>query len=163
MTDKNTVTVDELGVKLASSLQVHSEACRKARRRLPKLVSLVNSTALTLRQIRELIEQNQDVYKQACLSDIDSLTVKCRKIYEGILILMARRTQSVSGDEDITDMPVEKVDELLSCLANMSVWRTKSWNWLEPRLKICEQELKQIKFELVLRYLLGSIAQLQMQ
>ncbi|KAG4283337.1 hypothetical protein FPRO04_13272 [Fusarium proliferatum] len=45
----------------------------------------------------------------------------------------------------------------------MSVWRTEAWNWLEPRLKICQQELKQAKFELVLRYLLGNIARLQMK
>ncbi|KAH7194396.1 hypothetical protein DER44DRAFT_677087 [Fusarium oxysporum] len=162
MADHTLDAVAQLGTSLASKLNLHSEGCRKSRQRLPKLVSLVNSTASTIRQIHELVQQNDKIFTEACMKDINSLAAKCRAIYVGVLTLVAKKTQSVSGDKDAKTLSAEQVEELLACLANMSVWRTEAWNWLEPRLKICQQELKQVKFELVLRYLLGSIARLQM-
>ncbi|QKD61674.2 uncharacterized protein FOBCDRAFT_286290 [Fusarium oxysporum Fo47] len=162
MADHTLDAVAQLGTSLASKLNLHSEGCRKSRQRLPKLVSLVNSTASTIRQIHELVQQNDKIFTEACMKDINSLAAKCRAIYVGVLTLVAKKTQSVSGDKDAKTLSAEQVEELFACLANMSVWRTEAWNWLEPRLKICQQELKQVKFELVLRYLLGSIARLQM-
>ncbi|EWZ80563.1 hypothetical protein FOCG_08112 [Fusarium oxysporum f. sp. radicis-lycopersici 26381] len=163
MADHTLDAVAQLGTSLASKLNLHSEGCHKSRQRLPKLVSLVNSTASTIRQIHELVQQNDKIFTEACMKDINSLAAKCRAIYVGVLTLVAKKTQSVSGDKDAKTLSAEQVEELFACLANMSVWRTEAWNWLEPRLKICQQELKQVKFELVLRYLLGSIARLQME
>jgi hypothetical protein len=163
MADHSLDAVAQLGTSLASKLNLHSEGCRKSRQRLPKLVSLVNSTASTIRQIHDLVQQNDKVFTEACVKDINLFAAKCRAIYVGVLTLIAKKTQSVSGDKDIKAVSAEQIEELLACLANMSVWRTEAWNWLEPRFKICQQELKQVKFELVLRYLLGSIARLQME
>ncbi|RBQ79395.1 hypothetical protein FVER53590_12191 [Fusarium verticillioides] len=163
MADHSLDAVAQLGTSLASKLNLHSEGCRKSRQRLPKLVSLVNSTASTIRQIHDLIQQNDKVFTEACVKDINLFAAKCRAIYVGVLTLIAKKTQSVSGDKDVKTVSAEQMEELLACLANMSVWRTEAWNWLEPRFKICQQELKQVKFELVLRYLLGSIARLQME
>ncbi|KAG9501825.1 hypothetical protein J7337_007519 [Fusarium musae] len=163
MADHSLDAVAQLGTSLASKLNLHSEGCRKSRQRLPKLVSLINSTASTIRQIHDLIQQNDKVFTEACVKDINLFAAKCRAIYVGVLTLIAKKTQSVSGDKDIKTVSAEQIEELLACLANMSVWRTEAWNWLEPRFKICQQELKQVKFELVLRYLLGSIARLQME
>ncbi|KAG4255891.1 hypothetical protein FPRO03_04839 [Fusarium proliferatum] len=163
MADHSLEAVAQLGTSLASKLNLHSEGCRKSRQRLPKLVSLVNSTASTIRQIHDLIQQNDKIFTEACVKDINSLAAKCRAIYVGVLTLIAKKTQSVSGYKDAKTLSAEQIGELLACLANMSVWRTEAWNWLEPRFKICQQELKQVKFELVLRYLLGSIARLQME
>ncbi|KAF5607996.1 hypothetical protein FPANT_625 [Fusarium pseudoanthophilum] len=163
MADHSLDAVAQLGTSLASKLNLHSEGCRKSRQRLPKLVSLVNSTASTIRQINELMQKNEKVFTEACIKDIHSFAAKCKAIYVGVLTLIAKKTQSVSGDKDAKTLSAEQIEELLACLANMSVWRTEAWNWLEPRFKICQQELKQAKFELVLRYLLGSIARLQME
>ncbi|KAF5712615.1 hypothetical protein FMUND_8362 [Fusarium mundagurra] len=163
MADHSLDAVAQLGTSLASKLNLHSEGCRKSRQRLPKLVSLVNSTASTIRQIHELMQQNDKIFTEECVKDIHSLAAKCRAIYVGVLTLITKKTQSVSGDKDAKTLSAEQIEELLACLANMSVWRTKAWNWLEPRFRICRQELKQVKFELVLRYLLGSIARLQME
>ncbi|KAF5549793.1 hypothetical protein FMEXI_4043 [Fusarium mexicanum] len=163
MADHSLDAVAQLGTSLASKLNLHSEGCRKSRQRLPELVSLVNSTASTIRQIDELIQKNDKIFTEACVKDINALAAKCRAIYVGVLALIAKKTQSVSGDKDAKALSAEQIEELLACLANMSVWRTEAWNWLQPRFKICQQELKQVKFELVLRYLLGSIARLQME
>ncbi|KAF9779916.1 hypothetical protein IL306_001085 [Fusarium sp. DS 682] len=163
MADHDLGTVAQLGTNLASKLNLHSEGCRKSSQRLPKLVSLINSTASTLRQLHDLIQQNEKVFTEACMQDLNSLAAKCRVLYVGVLTLIARKTQSISGDKDSKTLSDEQIEKLLACLANMSVWRTEAWNWLEPRFKICRQELKQVKFELVLRYLLGSIARLQME
>ncbi|KAF5649098.1 uncharacterized protein FTJAE_1094 [Fusarium tjaetaba] len=163
MADHSLDAVAQLGMSLASRLNLHSEGCRKSRQRLPKLVSLVNSTASTIRQIHELMQQNDKIFTEACVKDIKSFVAKCKAIYIGVLTLIAKKTQSVSGDKDAKTLSAEQIEELLTCPANMSVWRTEAWNWLEPRFKICQQELKQVKFELVLRYLLGSIARLQME
>ncbi|KAF4341491.1 hypothetical protein FBEOM_4536 [Fusarium beomiforme] len=163
MADHNLGDVAQLGTDLASKLNLHSEGCRKSRRQLPNLISLINSTASTLGQLHDLIQENNKIFTEHCMQDLDSLAAKCRVLYVGVLTLVARKTQSVTGDKNAKTLSDEQINNLLACLANMSVWRTKAWEWLEPRLKICRQELKQVKYELVLRYLLGSIARLQLQ
>ncbi|KAF4445463.1 hypothetical protein F53441_10805 [Fusarium austroafricanum] len=161
MADFNAVA--QLGSKLASNLGIHSEGCHQSRRRLPQLVSVLNSTSSTIGKLDGLIQQNENVFTKQCIEDIDAITAKCKAIYVGILILVSKKTQSVSGDKDTVELSTEQIDNLMSSLANMSIWRTEAWQWLRPRLEICEQELTQLKFELVLRFLLGSIAQHQMQ
>ncbi|KAM0304159.1 hypothetical protein ACHAPM_002231 [Fusarium culmorum] len=56
----------------------------------------------------------------------------------------------------------QQVKSLLSSLTNKSFSSYKIWEWLDPRLKICQQELQQVKYELMMRFLLGSIAQFQL-
>ena len=114
MADQSLEAVAQLGTSLASKLNLHSEGCRKSRQRLPKLVSLVNSTASTIRQIHDLIQQNDKVFTEACVKDINSLAAKCRAIYVRILTLIAKKTQTVSGDKDAKTLSAEQIEELCS-------------------------------------------------
>ncbi|EXK82040.1 hypothetical protein FOQG_13557 [Fusarium oxysporum f. sp. raphani 54005] len=163
MTHNDIEPVAKLGLSLASSLQVHSEANRRARQRLPKLINLINSTALTLTKVDLLIQENADALTKLCLEDIASLTATCEKIYIGILIMLVRQTENVVGDKEINEIPREETGKYLYCIAHTNVWRLESWEWLEVQLRYFRHRLTQIKFELMLRYLLGSIAQHQMR
>ncbi|KAF4435174.1 hypothetical protein FACUT_7362 [Fusarium acutatum] len=155
--------VAKLGLSLASSLQVHSEANRRARQRLPKLINLINSTALTLIKVDDVIQENADAFTKLCLEDINSLAATCEKIYIGILIILVRQTENVVGDKEINEIPREETGKYLHCVAHTSVWRYESWELLEVQLRYFRHRLTQIKFELMLRYLLGSVAQHQMR
>ncbi|KAG5746421.1 hypothetical protein H9Q70_010890 [Fusarium xylarioides] len=155
--------VAKLGLSLASSLQIHSEANRRARERLPKLINLINSTALTLIKVDDLIQENADVFTKPCLVDLTSLTATCEKIYIGILIMLVRQTESVVGDKEINEIPREATGKYLHCIAHTSVCGYESWECLEVQFRYFRHQLTQIKFELMLRYLLGSIAQQQMR
>ncbi|KAF5707190.1 hypothetical protein FMUND_11244 [Fusarium mundagurra] len=153
--------VAKLGLSLASSLQIHSEANRRAQQFLPKLINLINSTALTLIKVDDLIEEN--AFRKPCLEDISSLTATCEKIYIGILIMLVRQTESVVGDKELNDISREETAKYLDCIAHISVCGYKSWEDLEVQFRYFRHRLTQIKFELMLRYLLGSIAQHQMR
>ncbi|KAF5548917.1 hypothetical protein FMEXI_4588 [Fusarium mexicanum] len=155
--------VAKLGLSLASSLQVHSEANRRARQRLPQLINLINSTALTLTKVNDLIQENADALTKPCLEDISSLTALCEKIYIGILIILVRQTDSVIGDKEVNEIPREETGKYLDCIAHTNVSRYESWETLDLQLRYFRHRLTQVKFELMLRYLLGSIAQHQMR
>ncbi|KAF5585030.1 hypothetical protein FPCIR_8463 [Fusarium pseudocircinatum] len=155
--------IAKLGLRLASSLQVHSEANRRAGQRLPQLINLINQTALTLTKINDLIQENGDALTKPCLEDISSLTALCEKIYIGILIILVRQTESVVGDKELNEIPREDTGKYLDCIAHTNVSRYESWEALELQLRYFRHRLTQVKFELMLRYLLGSIAQHQMR
>lgn len=153
--------VAKLGLSLASSLQVHSEANRRARQTLPKLINLINSTALTLIKVDDMIQEN--ALTKLCLEDVAGLTATCEKIYIGILIMLVRQTENFVGDKEINEIPREETGKYLQCIAHTGVWRYESWERLELQLRYFRHRLTQIKLELMLRYLLGSIAQHQMR
>ncbi|KAF5661369.1 hypothetical protein FCIRC_11848 [Fusarium circinatum] len=155
--------VAKLGLSLASSLQVHSEANRRAGQRLPQLINLINSTALALTKVNDLIQENADALTKPCLEDISSLAALCEKIYIGILIILVRQTESVVGDKEINEITREETGKYLDCIAYTNVSGYESWETLELQLRYFRHRLTQIKFELMLRYLLGSIAQHQMR
>ncbi|KAF5562316.1 hypothetical protein FNAPI_3212 [Fusarium napiforme] len=163
MTPNDIEPVAKLGLSLASSLQIQSEANRRARQRLPKLINLINSTALTLTKVNDLIQENVDVFTKPCLDDITSLAVTCEKIYNGILIMLVRQTENIVGDKEINEIPREETGKYLHCIAHTTVWRYESWKLLEVQLRYFRHRLTQLKFELTLRYLLGCIAQYQMR
>ncbi|CCT69517.1 uncharacterized protein FFUJ_05409 [Fusarium fujikuroi IMI 58289] len=153
--------VAKLGLSLASSLQVHSEANRRARQRLPKLINLINSTALTLIKVDDVIQEN--ALTKLCLEDVTRLTATCEKVYIGILIMLVRQTESFVGDKEINEIPREETGKYLQSIAHINVWRYESWESLEVQLGYFRYRLTQIKLELMLRYLLGSVAQHQMR
>lgn len=155
-------SVAKLGVSLGSCLELHSESGFKSRQLLPKLVAVVNSTALTLGKIQHLIQENGQVFTEAGVNDIESLTTTCRKIYNGILIMLVQHTRSVKGDKDVTRLSEGQAETLLACVTYTAIWSHKSWDWLELRLKYCQHLLTQVKFELMIRYLLGCIANHQL-
>ncbi|KAM0233536.1 hypothetical protein ACHAP5_010412 [Fusarium lateritium] len=155
-------SVARLGLSLASCLEFHSEDNRKPRRLLPKLVAVVNSTALTLGKIQHLIQENGQVFTEAGVNDIESLTTTCGKIYNGILIMLVQHTRSIKKDKDTTSLSKEQAETLLACITNTTIWSYESWDWLELRLKYCQHLLTQVKFELMMRYLMGCIANHQL-
>ncbi|KAJ4138589.1 hypothetical protein NW768_002438 [Fusarium equiseti] len=150
----------QLGARLATALDLIREAsmsCSKLD--LTKLVAVVNSTASTL---QNLSRQDTRLFKSACIHDINALAATCRIIFEGILILMTKRAKHMEEEShEIGQMTREKVEHLFSCMKNKSPLTYNAREWLGPRLKLCEQELKHVNFELVLRFLLGEIAEFQ--
>ncbi|GKU07243.1 unnamed protein product [Fusarium langsethiae] len=163
MADLNIPGIAQLGSNLSSSLDLQAETCRKARRNgFPKLVSLINSTSSTLQKIHELSQQSPDVFTQVCINDINGLASTCRVLYEGILFLLVNREENHEDGKEIGRMKQDQVESLLSSLMHKNFSGDKTWEWLDPRLEICQQELKQVKFELTLRFLLGSIAKFQL-
>ncbi|PCD29945.1 hypothetical protein FGRA07_10559 [Fusarium graminearum] len=163
MADLNILDIAQLGANLSSSLDLQAETCRKSRTKgIPKLLSLVNSTSSTLRKLHELSHQAPDAFTEVCINDINGLATKCRVLYEGILVLLVNRDEQHDENKEIGRMNNEQVESLLSSLTNKSFSNYKIWEWLDPRLKICQQELQQVKYELMMRVLLGSIAQFQL-
>lgn len=164
MADLNILDIAQLGANLSSSLDLQAETCRKSRTKgIPKLLSLVNSTSSTLRKFHELSHQAPDAFTEVCINDINGLATKCRVLYEGILVLLVNRDEQHDENKEIGRMNNEQVESLLSSLTNKSFSNYKIWEWLDPRLKICQQELQQVKYELMMRVLLGSIAQFQLR
>ncbi|RGP62624.1 hypothetical protein FSPOR_9203 [Fusarium sporotrichioides] len=163
MADLNMPGIAQLGSNLSSSLDLKAETCRRARRNgFPKLVSLINSTSSTLRKVHELTQQSPDVFTEVCINDIDSLGATCRVLYEGILFLLVHREENHEDGKEIGRMKQERVESDFSSLMNKDFSGFKIWEWLGPRLEICQQELRQVKLELTLRFLLGSIAKYQL-
>jgi len=150
----------QLGARLATALDLMKEASNSCiKLDLTKLVALVSSTSSTL---RNLSQQDTALFKWTCINDINALAATCRVIYEGILIIMTRMAKHLEEDNhEIGQMTQEKVDHLFSCLKNKSPLTYNAREWLGPRLKLCEQELKHVRFELILRFILGDIAEFQ--
>ncbi|KAM0279279.1 hypothetical protein ACHAO9_011781 [Fusarium lateritium] len=155
-------SVARLGLSLASCLEFHHEGYHKSCRVLPKLIAVVNSTALTLGKIQHLIQKNGQVFTEAGVNEIESLTTTCGKIYNGILIMLVQHTRSVKGDKDVTSLSEEQAETILAGFTNTTIWSDESWDWLQLRLKYCHHLLTQVKFELMMRYLMGCIANHQL-
>ncbi|KAM0354929.1 hypothetical protein ACHAPU_000768 [Fusarium lateritium] len=151
--------VANLGINLASTLEVCSEGYDQ----LPKLITLIYSTAFTLGKIDGLITENGKAFNQTGMADIESLTITCQKIFTGILIMLVRKTSSIDRDKKATEISGEKLEMLLSCASKLYTMSYESRNWLKLRLRYCEHLLTQIKLELKLRHLLGSIANHQLK
>ncbi|XEV07283.1 hypothetical protein FSHL1_012570 [Fusarium sambucinum] len=163
MADLDILCIAQLGTKLSGTLDLHAETCHQARTNdIPKLVSLINSTSATLQKAHELSQQAPDAFTDVCLSDINGLAATCRVLLEGILVLFVNREKHSEENNQVGNMTQEQVKTLLSSLSAKNYPGYKVWEWLGPRLKICHQELRQVKFELMLRFLLGSIAQFQL-
>ncbi|KAM0231299.1 hypothetical protein ACHAPO_008683 [Fusarium lateritium] len=163
MADPDILCIAQLGIKLSGALDLHAETCRQARTNgIPKLVYLINSTSATLLKVHELSQQARDAFTEVCLNDINGLAATCRILYEGILVLLVNGEKRNDEDKGIGTMTQDQVETLISSLAAKTYATYKVWDWLEPRLEVCQQELRHVKFELVLRFLLGSIAQFQL-
>jgi hypothetical protein len=162
MDTNNIASVVKLGVSLASCLELHSEGDYESHRLLPKILKVVNSTVLTLGKIQHLIQENGQVFTEAGVHDIEILATTCRKIYNSILIMLIQHASSVKRDEDLTNLSEEQAETLLACITNTAIFSHTSWGWLELRLKYCRHLLTQVKFELMMRYLLGCIANHQL-
>ncbi|KAF5529841.1 hypothetical protein FPHYL_14182, partial [Fusarium phyllophilum] len=132
--------VAKLGLSLASSLQIHSEANRIAQQFLPKLINSINSTALTLIKVDDLIQEN--AFTKPCLEDMSSLTATCEKIYVGILIMLVRQTESVVGDKELNDIPREETAKYLDCIAHISVCGSEAWECLEVQFSIAQHQMR---------------------
>ncbi|KAF5615418.1 hypothetical protein F52700_13388 [Fusarium sp. NRRL 52700] len=157
--------VAKLGLSLATSLQIQSEANRRARQRLPKLTNLINSTALTLIKLDDLIQENADTFTKPCLEDISSLTATSEKIYIGILIVLVRQTESIVGDKEISVITREETGKYLQCMAHTTVWRYEPWETLEVQLSIAQYQMRPqprvpgtFETELTFRQLAGQVA-----
>ncbi|KAG5810451.1 hypothetical protein H9Q71_005472 [Fusarium xylarioides] len=140
MTPNDIEPVAKLGLSLASSLQIHSEANRIAQQFLPKLINLVNSTALTLIKVDDLIDEN--AFTKPCLDDISSLTATCEKIYIGILIMLVRQTESIVGDKELNEIPREETAKYLDCIAHISVCGSESWECLDVQFSIAQHQMR---------------------
>ncbi|KAF4998663.1 hypothetical protein FGRMN_2989 [Fusarium graminum] len=151
--------VVNLGINLASTLEVCSERYAQ----VPKLITVLYSTTFTLRKIDMLIIENEKVFSKTGMADIESLTVTCHKIFTGILTMLVRKTGSIDGDRNATEISEEQIESLLSCVSNIYALKQEPREWLKLRLRYCEHLLTQIKLELKLRFLLGSIANHQLK
>ncbi|KAH7183426.1 uncharacterized protein B0J16DRAFT_345789 [Fusarium flagelliforme] len=150
----------QLGARLATALDLMNEAMKSTLNLdLPKLVAVVNTTSSTL---QSLSQQDTTLFTWACINDINALSATCRVIYEGILVLMTQRAKALEEENhEIGQMTQEKIEHLFSCLKNKIPLTYNAREWLGPRLDLCKQELKHVKFELVLHLLLGNIAEFQ--
>ncbi|KAF0634882.1 hypothetical protein FPSE5266_02398 [Fusarium pseudograminearum] len=162
MADLNILDIAQLGARLSSSLDLQTETYHEARQNgIPNLLSLIYSTSSTLRKLHELSQQTPDAFTEVCKNDINGLANACRVLYEGILVLLVHRDEQHDENKEIGRLSNERVECLLSSLTNKTFSNYKTWQWLSLRLKVCQQELRTVKFELTLRFLLGSIAQFQ--
>jgi hypothetical protein len=76
--------------------------------------------------------------------------------------MLVRHTRSVNRDRDTSSLLEEQAETLLAYITSNAMWSYDSWNWLELRLKYCHHLLTQVKFELMMRYLLGCVAKHQL-
>ncbi|KAM0435806.1 hypothetical protein ACHAPT_002694 [Fusarium lateritium] len=161
------VGIVAFGQKLAVTLQTYVEAVAESSDRLREIASEINFTAAVLAQLQDLIQKDHDanspIFHANGVRHLERLADKCKRIYTGIIILLNKAVGDGEKNNAKSNVSAPSVDNLSSRIYALEFRRKLAWPWLEPRIKRCQQELRQIKHDLLLQMQLASLAQFQLQ
>lgn len=95
--------------------------------------------------------------------DIKRLSDRCKRIYGVIIILLNEAAEGSENKKGKRDLSADGLDDLSLKLNKLGFRRKLAWPWLEPRIKRCQQELRQVKLDLFLHIQVENLAQFQIQ
>ncbi|KAG6361238.1 hypothetical protein INS49_009462 [Diaporthe citri] len=171
------VGIASFGLGLAKSLQAFIDSVIEAEETVILTVADVNSTASTLKDLQDFIDQDKaaskeqhraTVFNTTSIKEISACALQCQKIYVQIIILIEKASMHVGEDGSKDTGPqAPAADDLNTPAARLAVFsknvtrlgRKMRWPWLEPRIKRCQEHLGRLKASLMLRLLVVSIAE----
>lgn len=170
------VGVVGLGLQLATTLQTYVEGVAGAENRLRELSFDVASTASTLKQLQDMLDadnaaientspgQSADsvtIFTDQGRRDIYSLSRRCEKVYQGILRVIVGASAPPSATGKSIARNVGLSDLTATRLVQFS--RDLKWPWVEPRVKVCQEELRWLKMDLLLHLQVATVARIHLQ
>ncbi|RSL53232.1 hypothetical protein CEP54_010486 [Fusarium duplospermum] len=160
------VGIVAFGLQLGVTLQTHIEAAVEASDRLQEIAFEINSTAAVLSQLQAVMKKDCDatipVFNTDGLRDIKRLSDRCKRIYGVIIILLNEAAEGSENKKLKREVSADGIDDLSLKLNKLGFRRKLAWPWLEPRIKRCQQELRQVKLDLFLHIQVVNLAQYQM-
>lgn len=170
------VGIVSFGLGLAKSLQAFLDSVIEAKATIAVILVDVNFTASTLEQLQDLIDQDKatstgqhqtTVIKDAGIKQISSCALECQRIYLQIIVLIEKA--SMQNGEDgrhgavpqapAADDPSGPTVRLAVFSKNVTKFgRKMRWPWLEPRIKRCQEHLRELKISLLLSLEVFKIA-----
>ncbi|KAF4464678.1 hypothetical protein FALBO_8476 [Fusarium albosuccineum] len=161
------VGIVAFGLQLAVTLQTYVEAVAEANDRLREVAFDVNSTAAMLKQLQGLIEEDRNsdtpLFNVNGVRDVERLSKKCNKIYSGIVILLNKASEDGDKGQIKMETTADAIPDASIKAINLSFRRKMAWSWLEPRINRCQQELRQVKLDLLLQVQVITLAQFKIK
>jgi len=163
------------GTRLATALDTLFCLSKSAGDHLSDAIYNVQATSAAMRQLHGMLEadniavlasqhQKTPIFKDAGLAEIDALAAKCHTIYK--LMILITRQAGEPEDKEESDIDLGKMRLVLNrneavgedepmpidshMLRPLNVLRKIRWDWLEPRMKYCNQQLVWLKLGLLL-------------
>ncbi|KAH6867721.1 hypothetical protein B0T10DRAFT_502154 [Thelonectria olida] len=159
------VGIVAFGLQLGVTLQTYVEAAAEASDRLREIAFEINSTAAVLSQLQDVINKDGNghvpLFKMDGVLDIKRLSDRCKRIYSVIIILLNEATEGSENRKTKREVSADGVDNLSVKLNKLGFRRKLAWPWLAPRIKRCQQQLRQVKLDLFLHIQLVNLAQFQ--
>jgi len=163
------VEVIDFGLQLATILQSYIETSRDAKDGLLEVVSDVNSTASTLKQLQDLLKADdttQNVLEKQVFTTegrqaIKTMTTQCRRLQTTLVVLLSK-----AGPTSGKGKGKGKRKTTFSSVGNKmlqvsSLTRDLNWDWLEQRIGRCQEQFNWLKIRLLLTLQLASLARFQ--
>lgn len=161
------VGIVAFGLQLGVTLQTHIEAAVEAVDRLQEIAFEINSTAGVLSQLQGIMKKDCDaaapIFNIDGVRDIKRLSDRCKRIYGVIIILLNEAAEGSENKKVKKQVSADGLDDLSLKLNKLGFRRKLAWPWLEPRIKRCQQELRQVKLDLFLHIQVVNLAQFQIQ
>lgn len=155
------------GPQLGVTLQTHIEGAVEASDRLQEIAPEINSTAAVLSQLPSVMKKDCDaaapVFNIDGVRDIKQLSARCKRIYGVNIILLNEAAEGSQNKKVKRQVSADGLDHLSLKLNKLGFRRKLAWPWLEPRIKRCQQELRQVKLDLFLHIQVANLAQFQIQ
>ncbi|KAJ3514410.1 hypothetical protein NM208_g15067 [Fusarium decemcellulare] len=120
-----------------------------------------------LKQLQGLIEEDRDadttLFNANGVRDVERLSKKCNKIYGGIVILLNKASEDGDKGQIKMETTANAIPDASIKTINLSFRRRMAWSWLEPRIHRCQQELRQVKLDLLLQVQVITLAQFKIK
>jgi hypothetical protein len=156
----------DFGLQVATTLQAYVQAFSDPDDDLEDIAVKINSTASTLKQIRDVLdnkhinlkERHLRILKDEGHERVEFLTMQCRKVYATVVIVFTKAANP--GPDWKKKLPVNHGE--ISTLRISKFSDRLKWTWLEPRLKRCLEQLKWLNINLLFDLQLVRLAQFQL-
>ncbi|KAJ4324573.1 hypothetical protein N0V84_003852 [Fusarium piperis] len=167
------VGVVALGLQLATTLQTYVEGVAGAEDRLRELSFDVASTASTLKQLMDMLDADKvvaenrqgphsvPIFTDQGRRDIYSLSRRCEKVYQGILLVIVGASAPPSAKGKAIASNIGLSGLTVTRLAQFG--RDLKWPLVEPRVKACQEELRWLKMDLLLHLQVATIARVALR
>lgn len=141
--------------------------------RLVGVIFFMETCSTTLRTLEEYIVEDQSkpfgivrIFKPAALEDIESLAAKCSLLCR-FTILLIKQAANEEGFKGITDvesgLETGPLPDLLAMKTLGLITKLKGkWDWLEPRLDLCRDQLRWVGNGLLIHLQIAKLAKMKM-
>ncbi|KAK4221805.1 hypothetical protein QBC38DRAFT_491358 [Podospora fimiseda] len=149
------IGIVSFGLKLGTTLQTYVELAIEAEDSLRDVVFDVNSTASLLRQIQDIINDNQlatqnNAKLRALQPEIQVLALECKRVYRNLIVHIhkargdcSEKTSLGAIDPELISMP-------------LSMWEKLKWPWLRPQIERCRDQLRRLDLKLLMALVVAN-------